>query len=168
MFDEKTVAVVVPAYNEEGLVGSTVSTIPSFVDKIYVVDDGSTDATVERAKSADDRVDVLTHEKNEGVGAAIVTGYRRAAADEYDITCVMAADGQMDPDEDLVPRPEYDPVGGHAPTGIRLAQVVHHGTDHRSQVCTALSSLGVTPPLIDVWDFAEATGRDRGMPAPVD
>ena len=99
MFDEKTVAVVVPAYNEEGLVGSTVSTIPSFVDKIYVVDDGSTDATVERAKGADDRVEVLTHEKNEGVGAAIVTGYRRAAADEYDITCVMAADGQMDPDD---------------------------------------------------------------------
>jgi glycosyltransferase involved in cell wall biosynthesis len=99
VFDEKTVAVVVPAYNEEGLVGSTVSTIPSFVDKIYVVDDGSTDATVERAEGADDRVEVLTHEKNEGVGAAIVTGYRRAAADEYDITCVMAADGQMDPDD---------------------------------------------------------------------
>ena len=74
--------------------------------------------------------------------------------------------GEIDPDEDLVPRPEYDPVGGHAPTGIRIAQVVHHGTDHRSQVCTALSSLGVTPPLIDVWDFAEATGRDRGVPAP--
>jgi glycosyltransferase involved in cell wall biosynthesis len=99
VFDEKTVAVVVPAYNEEGLVGSTVSTIPSFVDKIYVVDDGSTDATVERAQGADERVEVLTHEKNEGVGAAIVTGYRRAAADEYDITCVMAADGQMDPDD---------------------------------------------------------------------
>ena len=59
-----------------------------------------------------------------------------------------------------MPRPEYDRSGA-TPTGIRLAQVVHHGTDHRSQVCTALSSLGVTPPLIDVWDFAEATGRDR-------
>jgi glycosyltransferase involved in cell wall biosynthesis len=99
VFDDKKVAVVVPAFNEEGLVGSTVSTIPSFVDKIYVVDDGSTDATVERATGADDRVEVLRHEKNEGVGAAIVTGYRRAAADEYDITCVMAADGQMDPDD---------------------------------------------------------------------
>jgi glycosyltransferase involved in cell wall biosynthesis len=97
VFDEKTVAVVVPAYNEEGLVGSTVSTIPSFVDKIYVVDDGSTDATVERATGADERVEVLSHAKNEGVGAAIVTGYRRAAADGYDVTCVMAADGQMDP-----------------------------------------------------------------------
>jgi glycosyltransferase involved in cell wall biosynthesis len=99
VFDDKKVAVVVPAFNEEGLVGSTVSTIPSFVDKIYVVDDGSTDATVERAEGADERVEVIPHEKNEGVGAAIVTGYRRAAADEYDITCVMAADGQMDPDD---------------------------------------------------------------------
>ena len=99
MFDDKKVAVVVPAFNEEGLVGSTVSTIPAFVDKIYVVDDGSTDATVERAQGADERVEVIRHEKNEGVGAAIVTGYRRAAADEYDVTCVMAADGQMDPDD---------------------------------------------------------------------
>jgi glycosyltransferase involved in cell wall biosynthesis len=99
VFDDKKVAVVVPAFNEEGLVGSTVSTIPSFVDKIYVVDDGSTDATVERAKGADERVEVIKHEKNEGVGAAIVTGYRRSAADENDITCVMAADGQMDPDD---------------------------------------------------------------------
>jgi glycosyltransferase involved in cell wall biosynthesis len=99
VFDDKKVAVVVPAFNEEGLVGSTVSTIPSFVDKIYVVDDGSTDATVERAKGADERVEIIKHEKNEGVGAAIVTGYRRSAADENDITCVMAADGQMDPDD---------------------------------------------------------------------
>jgi len=99
VFDDKKVAVVVPAFNEEGLVGSTVSTIPAFVDKIYVVDDGSTDATVERAQGADERVEVIRHEKNEGVGAAIVTGYRRSAADEYDVTCVMAADGQMDPDD---------------------------------------------------------------------
>jgi glycosyltransferase involved in cell wall biosynthesis len=99
VFDDKKVAVVVPAFNEEGLVGSTVSTIPAFVDKIYVVDDGSTDATVERAEGADERVEVIRHEKNEGVGAAIVTGYRRSAADEYDVTCVMAADGQMDPDD---------------------------------------------------------------------
>lgn len=49
----------------------------------------------------------------------------------------------------------------HAPTGFRLAQVVHHGTDHRSQVCTALSSLGVEPPIIDLWAYGEATGRTR-------
>ena len=49
----------------------------------------------------------------------------------------------------------------HAPLGFRLAQVVHHGTDHRSQICTALTSLGVTPPEIDLWAYGEATGRTR-------
>ncbi len=46
--------------------------------------------------------------------------------------------------------------------GVRLAQAVHHGTDHRSQVCTALTALGVTPPEIDVWAYAEDTGRGTG------
>src|SRR5215203_4298848 len=99
MYEEKSVAVVVPAYNEEPLIASTVSTIPDFVDRIIVVDDASTDATVEKAKAADPRVDLIEHERNQGVGAAIVTGYKRAIAEEIDITAVMAADGQMDPDD---------------------------------------------------------------------
>jgi uncharacterized damage-inducible protein DinB len=49
----------------------------------------------------------------------------------------------------------------HSPLGFRLAQVVHHGTDHRSQICTALTSLGVEPPEIDVWAYGEATDRTR-------
>ena len=49
----------------------------------------------------------------------------------------------------------------HAPTAFRLAQVVHHGTDHRSQICTALTGLGIEPPPIDVWAYGEATGRSR-------
>jgi uncharacterized damage-inducible protein DinB len=54
----------------------------------------------------------------------------------------------------------------HSPIGVRLAQVIHHGTDHRSQICTALTSLGVTPPDIDVWAYARATGRETMVPAP--
>jgi glycosyltransferase involved in cell wall biosynthesis len=99
VYEGKTVAVVVPAYNEEALVGSTVAGIPTFVDHIFVVDDGSTDATAERAREGDKRVEVLASEKNEGVGAAIIVGYRRAIQDKIDVTCVMAADGQMDPDD---------------------------------------------------------------------
>ena len=45
------------------------------------------------------------------------------------------------------------------PTSIRIAQALHHGTDHRSQICTALTTLGVEPPSIDVWDFGEQDGR---------
>jgi glycosyltransferase involved in cell wall biosynthesis len=99
VYEGKTVAVVVPAYNEEALVGSTVSGIPGFADRIFVVDDGSTDATSERAQSADGRVEVISHERNKGVGAAIISGYRRAIQEKADVTCVMAADGQMDPDD---------------------------------------------------------------------
>jgi uncharacterized damage-inducible protein DinB len=64
----------------------------------------------------------------------------------------------FDPDEMLVRRRD-DGSETHAPRGIRLAQAVHHGTDHRSQICTALTTLGIEPPEIDVWDFGVATGR---------
>ena len=99
MLDGKTVAVVVPALNEQELVGPTVAGIPPFVDRILVVDDASSDETVARAQAADPRVEVLRHEKNQGVGAAIVTGYKRAIEHEADVSAVMAADGQMDPDD---------------------------------------------------------------------
>jgi glycosyltransferase involved in cell wall biosynthesis len=99
VYEGRTVAVVVPAYNEEALVGSTVSGIPAFVDHIIVVDDGSKDETAARAQTADKRVEVIPHERNQGVGAAIVTGYRRAIAIGVEVTCVMAPDGQMDPDD---------------------------------------------------------------------
>jgi glycosyltransferase involved in cell wall biosynthesis len=99
VYEGRTVAVVVPAYNEEALIGSTVSGIPAFVDRIIVVDDGSKDETAVRAQNADKRVEVIPHERNQGVGAAIVTGYRRAIALDVEVTCVMAADGQMDPDD---------------------------------------------------------------------
>lgn len=95
MFESKRVAVVVPAHDEERLVATTIAGIPAFVDRIYVVDDGSRDATAERARAADDaRVVVVSHDRNRGVGAAIVTGYKAA---EEDVVCVMAADNQMDP-----------------------------------------------------------------------
>src|SRR3989449_1587545 len=97
MLEGRSVAVVVPALNEEALVGSTCSTVPAFVDQIFVVDDGSTDGTAERARAADPRVELVRHESNQGVGAAIVSGYRRAMVERIDGTAVMAADGQMDP-----------------------------------------------------------------------
>jgi glycosyltransferase involved in cell wall biosynthesis len=100
MLEGKRVGVVVPAHNEEHLIVPTIQGIPGFVDKIYVVDDRSTDETAERARSAGDpRVEVIVHEQNRGVGGAIVTGYKRALADRMDATAVMAGDNQMDPDE---------------------------------------------------------------------
>src|SRR6266446_1499079 len=100
MLEGRKVAVVVPAHNEEGLIGATLQGIPGFVDRIYVVDDSSTDATAERARAVEDpRVEVVIHDRNRGVGAAIVTGYKRALAERMDAVAVMAGDNQMDPDE---------------------------------------------------------------------
>jgi uncharacterized damage-inducible protein DinB len=73
--------------------------------------------------------------------------------------------GDLDADADYV-RPQDDGSLSHAPLGIRLAQVVHHGTDHRSQICTALTSLGIGPPLIDLWDYGIANGRTEEIPPP--
>ena len=100
MLEAKQVAVVVPARDEEDLLPETLAGIPSFVDRVYVVDDDSRDGTVAAAESADsDRVSVLRHERNSGVGAAIVTGYKQALADGVDVVAVMAADNQMDPSD---------------------------------------------------------------------
>ncbi|MBX5475176.1 MAG: glycosyltransferase family 2 protein [Thermoleophilia bacterium] len=98
MLEGKRVAVVVPAHDEEALIGTTIGGIPSLVDRIFVVDDGSSDATAERARAAGDvRVEVIRHERNRGVGAATVTGYRRALEEGFDVIAVMNADNQMDP-----------------------------------------------------------------------
>jgi glycosyltransferase involved in cell wall biosynthesis len=100
MLEGKRVAVVVPAYDEERLVSETIRGVPDFVDRIYVVDDASADGTAEQAlTTGDSRVELIRHERNLGVGAAIVTGYRRALEEGIDVTCVMAADNQMDPSE---------------------------------------------------------------------
>jgi uncharacterized damage-inducible protein DinB len=66
-----------------------------------------------------------------------------------------------DPDAEAIVK-EVDETDGFerdASVSLRLAQALHHGTDHRSQICTALTTIGVEPPQIDLWDFGLATGR---------
>jgi len=96
----RLVAVVVPAYNEEKLIGETLSGIPEYVARVYAVDDGSTDRTgeiIEEYARRDPRIVPIHHNPNRGVGAAITSGYRRAVEDGMDIAAVMAGDNQMDP-----------------------------------------------------------------------
>jgi glycosyltransferase involved in cell wall biosynthesis len=93
------VAVVVPAHNEERLIGTVVTTAPELVDHIIVVDDASSDSTSDAARSvADDRTEVHRLPENQGVGGAIVAGHKRALELGADVSVVMAGDAQMDPD----------------------------------------------------------------------
>lgn len=97
-FKAYKIGVVVPAYNEELLIQDTINGIPSYVDKIYVINDCSTDRTGEIIdKMIDSRVVPIHHDINKGVGAAIVNGYRHALTDKMDLVAVMAGDNQMDP-----------------------------------------------------------------------
>lgn len=105
MYLEKTIAVVVPAYNEENLIGKTLDSIPDLVDKIIVVNDASADDTaniVRKESEKNNRIHLIDHEVNEGVGGAIVTGYKAARDLSINVTVVMAGDAQMDP-RDLIP-----------------------------------------------------------------
>lgn len=101
MYKGYSVAVVVPAYNEAKCVGRTLDTMPDFVDKVIIVDDASADATAEcvreRAAQQPDRVILLQHESNQGVGGAIATGYKWCRDQGVDVAAVMAGDAQMDP-----------------------------------------------------------------------
>lgn len=117
MYEGKTIGVVVPAYNEEEFVGEVIDTIPAFVDRVYVVDDGSTDdswatilqtmvavnaeypevAVTDGGTVSDRWLVPIRHETNAGRGAAVKTGYRRALDDDMDAIAVMDGDGQMDP-----------------------------------------------------------------------
>ncbi len=110
MIDGSKIAVVVPAFNEERLIGTTVSTIPGFVDRVFVIDDASTDGTAEVVESlADPRISLICHEINTGVGGAIISGHKAALDMGMDISAVMAGDAQMPPEylESLI-RPLVD------------------------------------------------------------
>lgn len=102
MYQDARVGVVVPCHNEQLLITRVLDTMPDYVDCIYVVDDLSSDNTVQIVQdyvrtTGTERVHLICHEVNQGVGGAIVTGYKQAIADEQDVIAVMAGDAQMDP-----------------------------------------------------------------------
>jgi glycosyltransferase involved in cell wall biosynthesis len=117
--DDTRVGVVVPAYDEAAFVGEVVDSIPAAVERIYAVDDGSSDGTWDEIRAragvvvtaarpdaaseerpvegGQARVVGVRHDTNYGRGAAVVSGYRRALADGLDVVAVLDGDGQMDP-----------------------------------------------------------------------
>jgi glycosyltransferase involved in cell wall biosynthesis len=99
VYREQRIVVAIPAYRAEATIAEVVQTLPAFVDHIIVVDDRSPDRLFEVASAlSDSRLILLRHEKNRGVGGAMVTAYERALELGCDIVVKMDADGQMDPE----------------------------------------------------------------------
>ncbi|MCG8420974.1 MAG: glycosyltransferase family 2 protein [Proteobacteria bacterium] len=101
MYRDLSVAVVIPAFNEERAISHTLRDVPEFVDRVIVIDDASSDATAsiaqQRALCGDvESLEIVRHPINCGVGRAIVTGYHRVLHGGLDVAVVMAGDGQMD------------------------------------------------------------------------
>ena len=93
-----TIAVVVPAYLAAERIQTVLSEIPALVAHIVVVDDGSGDATAATVEAArDQRVHLIRHDINRGVGAAMLSGYEAALGLGADIVVKIDSDGQMDP-----------------------------------------------------------------------
>lgn len=145
MYRNKTVGVVVIAYNEEELVGTVIDTMPTFVDRIYAIDDGSSDGTWEEitrrtvapranpnsvpvpdgGQNSRNQIVSVRHEINQGVGGAIKTGFRQALSDKVDLIAVMDGDGQMDPDQlDRLLDPIIDGRAEYT-KGNRLSKLSH-------------------------------------------
>lgn len=102
MFMKKTLAAVIPAYNEENQIGKVIETMPDYVDYIVIANDKSTDNTssvIKKYQKKNKKVILIEHEKNQGVGGAIASGYQWCADNDIDMAVVMAGDAQMDPED---------------------------------------------------------------------
>ena len=108
------VAVVIPSYRVCEQILDVVGNIGAEVQRIYVVDDCCPDGSGDlvQAHCDDPRVTVLRHDENQGVGGAVITGYRAALADGMDFIVKVDGDGQMDPS--LIPEFIAPIVAGEA------------------------------------------------------
>lgn len=166
MLAGRVIAAVVPALDEGDFIVDVVETMPSFVDRVIVVDDASRDDTATRARSARTRavVEVLRHPTTRGVGAAIVTGYRAALRAGADVIAVMAGDGQMSPDDleavvGPVLRGDADYVKGNRLEHESVWRVMPIGRLLGSLVLSRLTAWSVGHPVRDSQCGYTAIGR---------
>ncbi len=102
MYKGKSLAIVVPAFNEQELILETLKGIPNYVDIVIVIDDCSTDKTYDLvktySKTSKIEINLIKNNQNRGVGGSIKRGYEESLKKEIDIISVMAGDNQMDPE----------------------------------------------------------------------
>lgn len=101
-FEDYHIVAIVPAYNEEDHIETVLSSLPAYLRTVIVIDDASSDRTGEiirqRAK-VDQRIHVIQHRKNQGVGGSVVTGLKKALEQDAQIVVKIDGDGQMPMDE---------------------------------------------------------------------
>jgi len=121
LYKSNKIGIVVPAYNESDLILDTLNGIPDYVDAIFVVNDASTDDTLElvqQQQGKDPRINIIYHETNKGLGQSLINGYLASRESDICITSVMAGDNQMHPDDlptllDKIIEEDYDYVKGN-------------------------------------------------------
>jgi glycosyltransferase involved in cell wall biosynthesis len=100
MYKNKQIGIVIPAYNEETQIGNVLDSMPDYIDQIIIVDDSSTDKTVEIINSYQTKfqnITLLEHKINKGAGGAMITAYNFAKSMDLDVVVRMDGDGQMAP-----------------------------------------------------------------------
>ncbi len=121
MYKQHKIGIVVPAYNEEELIGETLAGMPEFVDRIFVINDASRDRTLDilRQMAEDDpRIQIIDHAMNQGLGQSLIDGYVASRESDIGITAVMAGDNQMHPGDlpallDVIIEGGFDYVKGN-------------------------------------------------------
>lgn len=96
MYKKKKIALVIPCYKVSKQINNVIKYIPSFVDKVYVVDDKCPENSVSRIKSKSRKIIKIFRKNNGGVGAAVKDGYKYSLKDKNHITIRIDGDGQMD------------------------------------------------------------------------
>jgi len=111
------IVAVIPAFNEGEKIKDVIVRLNKYVDRVIVVDDGSTDSTTEIVKSIDQNIIILRHIVNLGKGASLKTGCEKALKEGADILIMMDADGQHEPEDipkfiDKIVKYDFDIIFG--------------------------------------------------------
>ena len=141
---DASVSVAVVTYNALPFIEQCLQSVAG--RDTVVVDHGSTDGTLALLRERFHDVRVVAQE-NLGLAA----GWNRFLAQPFDAERTLVVPWNDGHDYDV-------------PCGVILAQALHHGNEHRAHLCTVLSSLGLTPPALGLWDYAEATHRAKPRP----
>jgi len=126
------IAVVIPAYNEGSHLAPVIKEAKNFVEEVVVVDDGSTDHTVEECRKVG--VKVIIHKGNQGKGAAIISGVNYVKENNFEAVIFMDADGQHDPQEipifiDIYQKQKADIVLGNRLNDCKNMPFIRYATN---------------------------------------